>query len=253
MKQLVVPGGSRSGSRIVLTGREHHYLARVRRVVKGEQLAGLDGESHLVMEVVEVAADQTVLRVVEEKIGTPSSGPQITLFPFLLKARKLDDVIRQACEAGVTSIVPVVGDHCISKTDDEDGPKKTARWNAIAKEAAQQSGNQRVCLVHQPIPSKRIAEHWGGVGPLLFFHQAPLDKGSLHGYLFSRPTSVGLIVGPEGGLSTGEVELFRSQGALPVWLGAFVLRAETASLYAVAAVNTILQETPEWTIPTSAT
>jgi len=253
VKQLVIPGGSRSGSRIVLTGREHHYLARVRRVAKGEQLAGLDGETHLVLVVVEVEADHTTLKVLEEKLPTPTTGPQITLFPFLLKARKLDDVVRQACEAGVTDIVPVVGDHCVSRTDDDDGPKKTLRWNAIAKEAAQQSGNQRVCRVHQPIASKEIADHWGGIGPLLFFHQAPLDKGSLHGYLFSRPTSVGLIVGPEGGLSTAEVELFRSQGAQPVWLGAFVLRAETASLYAVAAVNTILQETPEWTIPTSQT
>jgi 16S rRNA (uracil1498-N3)-methyltransferase len=58
-----------------------------------------------------------------------------------------------------------------------------------------------------------------------------------------------MVVGPEGGLSPAEVEHFQAQGALPVWLGPFVLRAETASLYAVAAVNTILQETPEWTIP----
>lgn len=250
MKQLVIPAGARSGPRVDLAGKEHHYLARVRRVTLGERLAGLDGAQHLVLEVVEIGPDRTRLKVVEEKTSGTPAGPQITLFPFLLKARKLDDVIRQACEAGVTAIVPVQGDHCVSRTDDEDGAKKAARWNTIAKEAAQQSGNPRVCVVHPPLSSRDLGAHWGAQGPLLFFHEKPLDKGSLHRYLVSRPGSVGLIVGPEGGLSPAEVEAFRAQGALPVWLGPFVLRAETASLFAIAAVNTILQETPEWTIPT---
>ena len=104
--------------------------------------------------------------------------------------------------------------------------------------------------MHPPVASRALAATWNNAGPLLFFHQTPLDKGSLHRYLSPRPETVGLIVGPEGGLSPAEVEVFGSQGACPVWLGPFVLRAETASLYAVAAVNTILQESPEWTIPT---
>lgn len=250
MKQFVVPAGTRSGARIELVGREHHYLARVRRVTLGEQLAALDGGRKLLLEVQEVTAERTVLKVVEDLSTPPSQGPEIVLFPFLLKARKLDDVVRQACEAGVTTIVPVVGDHCVSRTGDEDGAKKALRWSVLAREAAQQSGNPRVCEVRPPVSSRDLPALWEARGPLLFFHQKPLDKGSLHGYLFSRPQTVGLIVGPEGGLSPAEVEHFLSRGALPVWLGPFVLRAETASLYAVAAVNTILQETPEWTIPT---
>lgn len=247
MKQLVVPPGTRSGAVVELRGREHHYLARVRRVVAGERLAGLDGGAKLVLEVTHVDDDHTLLRVVED-LAPPPAGPRIVLFPFLLKARKLDDVIRQACEAGVSAIVPVVGDHCVAKLDD-DGPKKVQRWATIAKEAAQQSGNPRVCEIGTPVESRRLAQGWDE-GPLLFFHQTPLDTGSLHGYLSSRPKTVGLIVGPEGGLSEAEIEVFRSLGALPVWLGPFVLRAETASVYAVAAVNTILQENSEWTLPT---
>jgi len=250
VKQLVLPAGSRDGSRIVLTGKEFHYLVRVRRIAVGEKLAALDGGVKLLTEVAEVGQDRLVLSVLEGTEAAPAPGPRLVLYPFLLKARKLDDVIRHACEAGVAEIVPVEGDHCVSKTEDgEDGAKKALRWNTIAKEAAQQSGNARVCQVHPPIASRDLLAHWAGAGPLLFFHQAPLDKGSLHRYLSPRPDTVGLIIGPEGGLSPAEVAAFQGGGALPVWLGPFVLRAETASLYAVAAVNTILQETPEWTIP----
>jgi len=211
-------------------------------------LAGLDGGAKLVLEVTRVEDDHTELRVIED-LTPPPAGPQIVLFPFLLKARKIDDVIRQACEAGVSAIVPVIGDHCVAKLEDEDGPRKVQRWATIAKEAAQQSGNPRVCEIRTPVTSRDLAKGWSD-GPLLFFHQTPLDTGSLHRYLSPRPKTVGLIIGPEGGLSDAEVEVFRSMGALPVWLGPFVLRAETASVYAMAAVNTILQETSEWTLPT---
>ena len=250
MKQFVLPAGARSGDSVELRGKEHHYLARVRRISVGERLAALDGARKVMLEVRSVEGDRTSLAVVEDLSPVAASGPEIILFPFLLKARKLDDVVRQACEAGVSAIVPVMGDHCVSRLEDgEDGAKKAVRWAAIAKEAAQQSGNAKVCEVRAPISSRDLIASWTE-GPLLFFHQTPLDTGSLHRYLFPRPRTVGLIVGPEGGLSAAEVEAFRTNGALPVWLGPFVLRAETASLYAVAAVNTILQETLEWTIPT---
>jgi 16S rRNA (uracil1498-N3)-methyltransferase len=249
VKQLVLPPGSRSADLVELSGREHHYLARVRRIAVGERLTALDAERRLSLEVVEVTSDKTRLRVLEADSSVAPNGPQIVLFPFLLKARKLDDVIRQACEAGVSAIVPVTGDHCVARGDQEGGDKKARRWSAIAREAAQQSGSARVCEVHSPVLSREIPFWWRESGPLLFFHQIPLGKGTLHGYLSSRPETIGLVVGPEGGLSQAEVDAFLNRGALPVWLGPFVLRAETASLYAVAAVNTILQETQAWTIP----
>jgi 16S rRNA (uracil1498-N3)-methyltransferase len=246
MKQLILPVGSRSGDWITLEGREHHYLAHVRRIATGERIAALEANEKLLLEVTEVGPSKLTLKVVDQTIAQPV-GPRIVLFAFLLKARKLDDVVRQAGEAGVAQVVPVIGDHCVSRSESD---AKHERWNVIAREAAQQSGNTRVCEVLPPLESREIPVWWNQGGPLLFFHQQPLDNASLHRYLFSRPEAVGLIVGPEGGLSDEEVAVFRSHGALPVWLGPFVLRAETASLYAVAAVNAILQESREWTIPT---
>jgi len=248
VKQLVLPPGSRVDDTVELKNREHHYLARVRRISVGERLAAVDGEARLLLEVTKVDPDRTVLTVVNAAEVAPPAT-KLTLFPFLLKARKLDDVVRQACEAGVTTIVPVVGDYCVARTEGDDAKQKAQRWATIAKEAAQQSGNPRVCEVLAPVPSRRLTDLWTEEGPLLVFHQTPLDKGSLHRYLFPRPRAAGLVVGPEGGLSPTEIDSLLSGGGKPVWLGPFVLRAETASLYAVAAVNTILQETQEWTIP----
>jgi 16S rRNA (uracil1498-N3)-methyltransferase len=55
-----------------------------------------------------------------------------------------------------------------------------------------------------------------------------------------------IIVGPEGGLSPGETDLLLEVGAHPVYLGNRILRAETAAIYGLAAVNTIIRERTEW-------
>ena len=245
MKLLVLPAGSRQGGQVCLRGKDHHYLVHVRRIAVGDSLNALDGDQRLSLTVVRI--DETTLTLtVASREAAKSRGVSLALFPFLLKGRKLDDVIRQACEAGVDDIYPVEGEHCVARQSDSE--HKTLRWNQIVREAAQQSGQPRVPLVHDTIKSSEIPLVWANQGLLLFFHQVPLDTGTLHRYLFSRPSRIGLVIGPEGGLSKSEVTRFRTQGAVPVWLGPFVLRAETASLYAVAAVNSILQETPEWTI-----
>ena len=89
----------------------------------------------------------------------------------------------------------------------------------------------------------------GGVdwGTALLFHEQPVSTASLHRLLASRPRAVSMIIGPEGGLSGGEVELLCATGFQLVHLGGNVLRVETAALYALGAVKTILQERDEWT------
>jgi 16S rRNA (uracil1498-N3)-methyltransferase len=55
-----------------------------------------------------------------------------------------------------------------------------------------------------------------------------------------------VLIGPEGGLSRGEVALLMGMGWRPVFLGGTVLRVETAALFVLGAVETILQEREAW-------
>ncbi|MEI8095250.1 MAG: RsmE family RNA methyltransferase [Spirochaetales bacterium] len=250
MKQLVLAPEAAGLDQIRVDGADFHYLAHVRRLVLGDRIAALAGVSRLVLELAARDAESVTFRVLSSAPSVDEK-PALTLFPFLLKAGKLDDVIRQACEAGVTQIVPVEGDHCVSRLSAGDLPHKLERWQAIARQAAQQSGNLALCEVFPPVPSRQVTRWWASRGPLLAFHQtqlAPVSKANLHRYLADDPRHIGLLVGPEGGLSEAEVTALLAEGCLPVWLGPAVLRAETASIHAAAAVNIILQERSEWTI-----
>jgi 16S rRNA (uracil1498-N3)-methyltransferase len=92
----------------------------------------------------------------------------------------------------------------------------------------------------------RISEHWNGAGPGLFFHQHPLEQSALHRYLSHYPSDVAVAIGPEGGFSDAEIELLRSAGFSPVYLHTNILRGETAAVYALGAVQTILTERRFW-------
>ena len=80
----------------------------------------------------------------------------------------------------------------------------------------------------------------------MFFHQDVLDNGTLHEYLSSSPPRISLIIGSEGGLSDRETDVLRGKKYKSVYLKTNVLRAETAALYEVSAVQTILLESDNW-------
>jgi 16S rRNA (uracil1498-N3)-methyltransferase len=162
----------------------------------------------------------------------------------------MDLIVRQAVEAGVRSILPVVSARTVAEPSDP--ARKLARWRRIAREALQQSGNPRLPVIGEPVSLTAAAalDRRGGIG--LLFHQERIGEGSLHAALAGGSEAfmngVHVFIGPEGGLAADEVEILRAAGFHPVFLGDAVLRTETAALYAVASVMTILRERDTWTL-----
>ena len=76
--------------------------------------------------------------------------------------------------------------------------------------------------------------------------EEPLARESLHRYLVDSPETVTLAVGPEGGMTPGEMERLQNAGFCSVHFRTNVLRAETAALYGIAAVQTALTERVSW-------
>ena len=163
----------------------------------------------------------------------------------------MDQIIRQATEAGVFKIIPVVSDFSVSRLDTEKSGK-IDRWRKIIREAIQQSGSRVNTQIELPVTiyERFVIDEYacidGGIG--LFFHQEALDQSTLHGYLSTNPARISLIIGPEGGLSDREIEVLYNNNFKSVYLKTNVLRAETAALYAVSAVQTILLESENWAL-----
>jgi 16S rRNA (uracil1498-N3)-methyltransferase len=246
MRSLLLPHSFSPELPLKMTGDTFHYLSRVLRLSRGDTLAGTDREGRRYLLVITEMDHESLVVEVREKRENGNTETAICLFQALLKGKKMDTVVRQAAEAGVKRIVPVKSEYTVARYDAGEGKKKRQRWEAIAREAVQQSGSTVITEIEEPVDIDELPRIRNDGDPALFFHHEPLEQTSLHRYLSHYPNTVALGVGPEGGFSPREVELLRGGGFLPVHLQTNVLRAETAALYAIAAVQTLLAERVSW-------
>jgi len=244
-----MPDSFKGGKSLDLVKKDYHYFVRVLRYKKGYKFLGRDSNSNIYnLRIKDITEDLCILEV-EKSIGDYPRLPEIILYQCVCKGKKMDQIIRQATEAGVSKIVPVVSDFSVSKIDTENNGKKD-RWNKIIREAVQQSGSMVNTTIENPVTIDDISKieksdtAEEGIG--FFFHQEVLNSGSLHGYLSSDPSKVFLVVGPEGGLSDRETDLLFDKKFKSVYLKTNILRAETAALYVIGAVQTILLESENW-------
>jgi 16S rRNA (uracil1498-N3)-methyltransferase len=249
VRVFVLPGEPQAGAEVELRGRDFHYLARVLRLAAGERFAVRDGEGRRrTCKVAAVGEDFIRLRLEPPEAEAQASAVEIVLIQALPKGRKMDQIVRQATEAGVAEILPVFSRFSQARLEEAgQRERRLERWLRIAREATQQSGGSRVPRIGEPADLARALERPAAVGELrLVFHQERLAPGSLHAALASSPRRVTLLVGPEGGLSQEEVALARACGFLPITIGTRVWRTETAALIAAAAVQCLLEEREAW-------
>jgi 16S rRNA (uracil1498-N3)-methyltransferase len=264
MKQFILPSLPNEDGIIRLYGKDYHYLVRVRRLKAGSVFpALLPGGTETPVEVLSTADGILIGRCaagVEKAAGV--SLPPIVLFQGLPKGTKMDLIVRQAAEGGVSGIVPFESEFSAVKIKPKPGMgEKLRRWERIIREARQQSGSVIPTTVQEPRGVDGLLGYWaaltqrhpGGAGILL--HQeplaspdGPLEQGTFHEYLYNRPELVVVAVGPEGGFSPGEAARFTAGGFKPLVMGSTILRTETAALYAVAAVRIILLESASWAL-----
>ena len=169
-------------------------------------------------------------------LPSTESGIFMTLFQGLPKADKMDLIVQKATELGVSRIVPVQMKRCVSRPDQKDMIRKLERWRKISREAGKQSGRCVIPEITGPVALSSLPD----CGRLPEINIVPWEEASGYGPLAFRndhpaPASLGILIGPEGGIEKDEIDLLRSAGFVPVTLGKRILRTETAGLAAVAA------------------
>jgi 16S rRNA (uracil1498-N3)-methyltransferase len=245
-----------------ISGRDYHYLVRVRRLAPGGVFpALLPGGLEAMIRVRSVEGG--VLTGVCDPFPPDACAPRsfgpaetpIILFQALPRGSKMDLIVRQAAEGALVEVVPFVSEHSVPP---DAGREKLRRWERIIREARQQSGSRTATALHGLLSMDGLFEYWeelkrgrpypleGAEGAGLFFHQSPLADVGLHEYLCNNPGIVAFAVGPEGGFSSAEVSRFLAADFGAVTIGDTVLRTETAALYGAAAIRTILLERNLW-------
>ncbi len=155
----------------------------------------------------------------------PWLAPRLCVAFALTKGTKPEVVVRQLTELGVDALTPVIGERSVARRDVADEARLVERLERVAREASMQSRRARLPEISRPSP---LLDLVGRPGLVL------ADRtGSGGAPPAAAPEGWTLLVGPEGGLSTAELEAL--DGVPRVGVGSHVLRAETAAV-AVAAL-----------------
>lgn len=247
MKQLILPEEYTGEPIYTLSESDSHYLIRVQRKEIGYSLNILQSNGKKLRGTIIDIIDGLCQLSLEKKEVKRIDNREIILFQSIPKGKKIDLMIRQAVEIGVSSFVPIMSEHSVPKfKTEEERVKKRDRWSKIIKEASQQSGTDKITILEPLLTFKDALENLQQPYTGIFFHQVPMENKALHQLLTNPEDRVVLVIGPEGGLSTNEVELLLGYNFTPALLGHNILRAETATTFALGAVQMIINEQDYW-------
>jgi 16S rRNA (uracil1498-N3)-methyltransferase len=216
-----------------LQGEESRYLSRVLRVEIGNVVEVLNGRGSIFRtKVVDVTGRIVGLEILE---SVQVEKPRVTfdLGVSLPKGGKMDEIVRQLTELGVSSISPLFSENGEVSNVENRIDAKMEKWSRIATEACKQSGNSWLPTIQKPRPFD------------LWLQDLPSDGIRLIGCLGhhavsvsslpqSDATNIAFAIGPEGGFSEKEEQYAESTGFVPVRFGPHTLKVETAAICALA-------------------
>ncbi|MPZ73160.1 MAG: RsmE family RNA methyltransferase [Nitriliruptorales bacterium] len=219
------------GSGVALLGPDDsRHLVTVLRGRPGDRVTVADGTGTLWNAVYQGHQGGLVEIALLESTFLRQRHPAFTVVHALPRQRKLDDVIQRLTELGVSRVVPVHSERSQVELDQHKAAKAVARWRAVALAAAKQSRRARLPVIEE------VGE-WpdafaDGCRGIVLWEESPV---ALRTALDDMPAVDELVlgIGPEGGLTRGEVAATRLPHAS---LGPTVLRTETAAIVAVSAL-----------------
>lgn len=236
MIRLHVPDDLAAEAAVAPSPEQAHYLTNVMRLTPGAALLlfnGRDGEWRARVE--SVGKRGCILRV-GEKARAQSSTPDLELVVALVKRARLETIVEKAAELGARRLRLALTERTNAERTN------IVRLQAIAAEAAEQTGRLDVPEIVAPEKLARVLAAWPADRRLVFCDEAG-DAAPIAEALAGEGTGAAwsVLIGPEGGFSPAERERLRAQpGVLPVSLGPRILRADTAAIAAMSVWQALL-------------
>lgn len=232
--RLYVPVPLESGATLPLDPDRSHYVSRVLRLRAGDELVLFDGRGGEHAGSIAQASRNGVTVAVGERTGREAESPlAIRLVQGISRGERMDFVVQKATELGVRRITPVITEFSVVRLDPAKAAKRAEHWSKIAQSACEQCGRNRLPEIDAPQALSAVLD-----SPAPGDTRIVLQPGAGRP-LAQRPTGalVDLLIGPEGGLSEGELAQAAAAGFVPCSLGPRILRTETAALTAVAVLQ----------------
>ncbi|OUS28019.1 16S rRNA (uracil(1498)-N(3))-methyltransferase ['Osedax' symbiont bacterium Rs2_46_30_T18] len=206
------------------------HVSRVLRMKSGEAISLFNGDGNEYQgELIEVAKRSVSVIISTCTRPLRSSRLKVFIGQSISRGERMDYAVQKSTELGMTSMTPLITERTEVKLKADRLSKRQQHWQQLAISACEQSLRTELPIIDAPCSLQQWLENCDADIKLVLHHHS---EKSLDEY--SPPSSVALLVGPEGGLSEAEVETAIAAGFHPVAFGPRVMRTETAPIAAQA-------------------
>ena len=220
-------------------GNEARHLKQALRTKAGYRIIGFDGQGHgWEAEIVEIGQDVITCRVIRSLSEEPAPPVRFHICVGIVKGARMDLAVEKAAEIGASSFTPLITERGVI----DPGRGKLERWRNIALAAAKQSRRLTLMRIGSPVDISEMNSDRSSPSGCLVMDNSENAKPMIeHVATLKDVAEITIFIGPEGGFSPDEIDLF-TRGGLPlVSLGGHPLRTETAVAVALGMlVNLVL-------------
>lgn len=241
VSRLYTPVSLATGKLIELDDDNGHYVRTVLRLKKDDPIVLFNGHGgEYLCTVAEVSRKAVLISTGQWNDRSVESPLQVILGLGISRGDRMDLTVQKTVELGVNHITPLLTERCVVQFKGEKKPQRLLHWQKIVQHAAEQSGRTTL----PALPEVERLQDWVGNQQGLKVFLDPYAETTLTELkpeametCPERSRRVTLLTGPEGGFSVQERDIAKASGFIPVRLGSRILRTETASIAALAAVQ----------------
>ena len=216
---------------IALDSEKSHYLKRVMRKKNGDKVTIFNGKEQWEVEL--NLTEYTVKP--EKKTGILGFVPDIYLYFSLLKNKQTNYLIEKVCELGVKKIIPL-------KTEfSENFTPNLCRLKKVAIEAVEQSNGILVPEIEKLNSLREVLKNWNKKRKIFFCDEDRKGK-KISKISLSKKDKVAIFIGPVGGWSLRDKQLFESIEVNKINLGKNILKADTAAIVSLSGIQGLIDE-----------
>lgn len=224
-----------SGETQELSKDEAHHAIKVLRLNLGESIKISDGAGIWVSGPITEIKKKSLQISIQQRGEFKKIEPELILIQAITKSDRSKDLLELVTQAGVDQIIPWQSQRSISKWQ----PDFATKWQITIKESCKQSRRVKMPELRQVHSTNQIIEKVSSGSLGVVFHEGA--KAKLSDQIFPTTLdSIYLIIGPEGGITDEEINIFTKANFAVVSLGQSVFRSAHAGFAALSAVQTKL-------------
>lgn len=235
MPKFFVKNEQVENNKITIIGTDVNHIKNVLRmnILDKIEVCNQENQENYLCEISELEDEKICCNIIKKIENSTEPEIKVTIFQGLPKSDKMELIIQKSVELGVYDITPIEMSRCVVKLTEKDKNKKLERWQKISEVAAKQSQRDIIPKINPIIALKNICDIIDEYDSVILAYENEKDytiKEELKKIKSQNATKIGIIIGPEGGLSEKEVEMLKEAGAKVVTLGNRILRTETVAL-----------------------